>query len=178
MLMNILEKRGYARLPLRGAISFRTEGQGWRSVKAYANDVSFGGLALYSRKSLERERIVELELRTKFLEGPLQIKGKIKHVKMPEKPGVTFRMGIEFVDTNKDKVTQLIKNVLRRKDRIGFLKAHEREFLFMLKGAPIIFLVAWLGLAMATKADSSIKQEQAYTQQLKEDALYFLTHEQ
>jgi len=115
--MGAPEKRDYERLKLDGNVSIKSADGRRRRFKAYLENISFGGFAMFakSRRKMSPETMVEFELVTPCLDEYLPGKGKIRHITRPERYTYPFYIiGVQFTEVNKDMVTHLIKRLQAR----------------------------------------------------------------
>jgi hypothetical protein len=106
------DRRGFDRLKLDGNVSIKSENGRPMDFKAFLENISFVGFGMYSAHKVDRDSIVEFELSSQPLDQPLTGTGRVKYVVEPAASRSAFyNMGIEFIDTNKDLVTYLIKKV-------------------------------------------------------------------
>lgn len=103
------ERRAYDRLEVDGTILFKAVGSKVH-VKAYIENISFGGFRMFSREKLDKDSIIDFELSLPMLEQPLKGKGKVRHVVLPkENAAAVFSMGVEFQDMDKESILHAIK---------------------------------------------------------------------
>lgn len=87
------------------------------SFKAYLDNLSFSGFAMYSTEELKVDSAIEFELVTPLLDQYLAGKGKVRHVTLPNKyTARMFTFGIEFTEVDEDLVTYVLK---RRQQRLA-----------------------------------------------------------
>lgn len=108
------DKRNFTRFVIAGVVVIKTEEGVLETFRAYLDNVSFGGFLLYSQKNLAVDKIVKFELVIKPLAYSLAGKGKVKYaIKTTKYKSPFFRIGIEFVDINRDIVAYEIKRIQR-----------------------------------------------------------------
>ncbi|MFH0790252.1 MAG: PilZ domain-containing protein [Candidatus Omnitrophota bacterium] len=108
------DKRNFTRFVIAGVVVIKTEEGVLETFRAYLDNVSFGGFLIYSQRSIDVDKIVKFELVIKPLAYSLSGKGKVKYVvKTTKYKSPFFRIGIEFVDINKDIVAYEIKRIQR-----------------------------------------------------------------
>lgn len=112
------EKRHFDRLRLDGDVRIKSEnGQPFES-RAFLENISFVGFGMYSTRKFVLESVVDFELIAQYLDRPITGKGRVCYAADPVSERSPFyRMGIEFVDTNKDAVTYLIKRIQAKMSR-------------------------------------------------------------
>jgi hypothetical protein len=95
-----------------GNVSIKSENGNPPDFKAFLENISFVGFGVYASQKVDFDSLVDFELTTQQLDRPLTGKGKVTHVVDPVSDRSPFyKIGIEFVDTNKDAVTYLIKRL-------------------------------------------------------------------
>jgi hypothetical protein len=106
------ERRHFDRLKLDGNVSIKSESGTLLDFKAFLDNISFLGFAMYAPQKIDTDSVVDFELNTQQLDHPLTGKGRVTYVVNPV-PGHSpfYTMGVEFVETNKDLVTYLIKRL-------------------------------------------------------------------
>jgi len=80
------------------------------SFKAFLDNLSFSGFAMYSTEELKADSAIEFELVTPLLDEYLPGKGRVRHVTLPNKyTAKMFTFGVEFTEVNQDMVTHILK---------------------------------------------------------------------
>ena len=106
------EKRHFDRLRLDGNVHIKSENGQPLESKAFLENNSYVGFGMYSTQKFIPESVVDFELTAQQLDRPISGKGKVCYVAEPASERSPFyRMGVEFIDTNKDAVTYLIKRL-------------------------------------------------------------------
>ncbi|MBM3249993.1 MAG: hypothetical protein FJZ09_04010 [Candidatus Omnitrophica bacterium] len=115
------ENRGYQRFTLEGEVRLKQVDGATSSFKAFLDNMSFSGFAMYSTEELKVGSLVEFELVTPLLDEYLPGRGKVRHMTLPNKyTAKIFTFGVEFTEVNQDKVTYILKRQEQRlaKDKI------------------------------------------------------------
>jgi c-di-GMP-binding flagellar brake protein YcgR len=129
-----MEQRGFERLILDGDAHVKTRGKTPIEYRAFLDNFSFGGFAMYSQEKLRPGRIVEFRIMTRMLDEALVGKAKVRHVTLPRKyNSALFTVGVEFKEVNKDLVTHILRRIqakiaedeIARKER----KAYSLDFM-------------------------------------------------
>jgi hypothetical protein len=106
------ERRHFDRLKLDGNIIIKSESGLPLDFKAFLDNISFLGFAMYSTQKIEPDSLVNFEVTTQALDRPITGKGKVRYATKPDSNRSPFyTMGVEFIETNKDLVTYLIKKL-------------------------------------------------------------------
>lgn len=121
------EKRGYVRYTIDGNITLKTEEGGSYVLKIHVTDISFLGVSMYSPEKLDLiGKIVQFELATELSGQTMSGKGKIKYIKEEKKGEVSvFRMGLEFIDVNKDILLEFLQLV---QEKLSTRKSKTQHF--------------------------------------------------
>ncbi len=105
-------RRAYDRFNLEGALSVRSRGRTEFVPGAYLDNLSFGGLAMYSPAKIDAGQKIEFILSTPLIDAPIPGKGEIKYVNLSQRgPKGLFFMGVQFTQINQDLVMHLIKRI-------------------------------------------------------------------
>lgn len=103
------EKRGFERLLLDGDVFIKTKGRKPLAFKAFLDNISFGGFAMFSLENLKADRVVEFRLMTKSLGEALVGRGRTRHItRPPQYDTPLYTVGVEFEKVNKDLVLHII----------------------------------------------------------------------
>ena len=109
------ERRHFDRLKIDGNVIIKSESGTPLDFKAFLDNISFLGFAMYSTQKIDPNSLVNFELTTPSLDHPLTGKGKVRYATNPAPNHSPFyTMGVEFVETDKDLVTYLIKKLQAR----------------------------------------------------------------
>jgi hypothetical protein len=121
------EKRSYTRFIINGSANIRTEGDALNLFKGELIDVGFKGFSAYLKEKIELNSIVQFELTTDLMSRPLSGKGKIRNVVESKRRGAKyFKVGIEFIDTDKDSIEILLAQIHHRISREKRKRAESR----------------------------------------------------
>jgi hypothetical protein len=121
------EKRSYTRFIINGSANIRTEGDALNLFKGELIDVGFKGFSAYLKEKIELNSIVQFELTTDLMSRPLSGKGKIRNVVESKRRGAQyFKVGIEFIDTDKDSIEILLAQIHHRISREKRKRAESR----------------------------------------------------
>jgi c-di-GMP-binding flagellar brake protein YcgR len=105
--------RNYSRTNIVGTATIHPENEPTKTIRADLANLSFGGCCVYAREQLAPDAVIEFVLSTELSGEQLSGKGKIKHVKESSRFGkVVFTVGIEFIDTNREVIVNLL-NIYR-----------------------------------------------------------------
>ncbi len=104
------EKRGYERYLMNGSVNLRFENNDLSILNAELLDIGFIGFSIYSRDKIEVGQIVQFEIMPELMDNSFLGKGKIKDiVQVPQNEVLVFyRVGIEFIDVEKNNILKLI----------------------------------------------------------------------
>ena len=103
------EHRGFERISLDGYVYIKTSNGLTHEFKAYLDNISFGGFAVYSQEKFDLGTVIEFRLITQALDEALVGKGKIRHIyRPPQYSSMLLTTGIEFVEVSQDKVRHMI----------------------------------------------------------------------
>lgn len=106
------ERRHYDRFKMDGNISIKSENGQPLEIKAFLDNISFIGFGMYSVQKVNLDSVVDFELCAQELDRPLTGLGKVTYVADPASSRSPFyNVGVEFVDTNKDLVTYILKRI-------------------------------------------------------------------
>jgi len=106
------ERRVFDRLKADGKVNIRGEKDISCDFKAFLDNISFGGLGIYAIEKVNPGTMVSFELNTQTTDSPLIGKAMVRHVdNLTPNKSPLFSIGMEFVDTNKDYLTYLIKRL-------------------------------------------------------------------
>ena len=106
------EKRHFDRLRLDGNVQIKSENGKPFESRAFLENISYVGFGMYSTQKFIPESVVDFELTAQQLDRPISGKGRVCYLAEPASGRSPFyRMGIEFIDTNRDAVTYLIKRI-------------------------------------------------------------------
>jgi len=106
------ENRDYERLTLDGDIYIHAKDGSSCEYRAFLDNISFSGFAMFSLEKIEEGAVVEFNLITQALDQGLVGKGRIRHVtKPPQYETPLYTIGIEFTEVNTDLVTHIITRV-------------------------------------------------------------------
>ena len=106
------ERRHFDRLRLDGNVHIKSENGQPLESKAFLENISYVGFGMYCAQKLVPESVVDFELTAQHLDRPIIGRGRVRYVMDPVSERSPFyRMGIEFMDTDKDVVTYLIKRI-------------------------------------------------------------------
>jgi hypothetical protein len=95
-----------------GNISIKSENGQPLEIKAFLDNISFIGFGMYSVQKVNLDSVVDFELCAQELDRPLTGLGKVTYVADPASSRSPFyNVGVEFVDTNKDLVTYILKRI-------------------------------------------------------------------
>jgi len=106
------EKRGYIRYALEGDITWKPEGDSSGAVKGRLLDISFSGVSVFLKESVDNNTIVQFDFSTNLIEHHFLGKAKIIHVKKQKlyhEDG--FKIGLEFIEVNKGLVLSLVNRI-------------------------------------------------------------------
>ncbi|MFH1441715.1 MAG: PilZ domain-containing protein [Candidatus Omnitrophota bacterium] len=102
------EQRKFDRLTSPGKVVFKDKD----IPDAVIMDISYGGIAIYSKEKFEIGQYLSFELKMDLVHEPVKCNGIIKYVIEKESYGaLIYKVGIEFVDMNKDGVAFIIKRI-------------------------------------------------------------------
>lgn len=107
--MKAREKRDFLRLDLEGDVRIKTVNGVPQEIKGLLRNLSYKGLSVYTKGKIELGSIVDVEIDSPLLDQRLSCKGKVAYLKEPAGHGVFFKVGIAFIEADKDLVTHLIK---------------------------------------------------------------------
>jgi hypothetical protein len=103
------EKRGYQRYVISGSVILKFEGNDSSILKVELVDIGFIGFSVYSRDEIALGQIVQFEIIPELMDNSLIGKGRIKDIaQVPQNDVLVFRVGIEFIDVEKDIILKLI----------------------------------------------------------------------
>jgi len=105
----MINKRNYIRYLIEVKVSIKTEADTSKTITGQVVDLSSAGWGAIFKESIALNTIVQFDLSANFLEEHLEGKGKIVHVMQPEASGGKgFRIGVEFIEVNKEIVASFI----------------------------------------------------------------------
>jgi c-di-GMP-binding flagellar brake protein YcgR len=103
------ERRTYIRFDSQDYVIIRPENDASPAVKADLVDISFSGVGVYSNEKISSNTKVKVELVTKLWDKPIVGEGKVVHaVEVHKYNKDVFRIGIEFVNIDKDAIQGII----------------------------------------------------------------------
>jgi len=106
------EKRHFDRLRLDGNVQIKSDNSQILEIRAFLENISYVGFGMYSTQKFMPESVVDFELTAQQLDRPISGKGRVCYlVDSASERSPFYRMGVEFIDTNKDAVTYLIKRL-------------------------------------------------------------------
>lgn len=106
--MVMAEKRQHERFAISGKGTLKTESQPHKILKVELADVSYSGISVYANEGSGVGDIVLFDIATN-VGIDISGKGKIKYARQTSRYGLAcFKMGIEFVDTDRDKILGVI----------------------------------------------------------------------
>ena len=124
------EKRSHTRTIMTGKVTLRPENNPAEAVMADLVNISYGGICCHSGKALEVGMLVQFELTAEFLMEPLCGKGKISSVIEAKHYATTyFRMGIDFVEVNKNMVLAIMSSHVPRRPSSNPPRSNTFDFL-------------------------------------------------
>ncbi len=105
-----MEKRDYRRINTEGQINVKNELGDIHA--AFLDNISFGGLGIYTKEKIEPGKVIDFELVMQLLDKPLIGKGIIKYANEPtDKHNPIFRMGVKFTDVSADTLAYIISRI-------------------------------------------------------------------
>jgi len=105
----MINKRNFVRYLMEVKVSIKVQGDAPRTMVGQVRDLSSIGWGAFFKESIALNSIVEFDLSANFLEAHLEGKGKIVYVRQEDSSGGKgFRMGVEFIEANKEIVSRLI----------------------------------------------------------------------
>lgn len=113
------EKRSYNRVVLDLSINFKVKGKDSQAFKGYISNLSASGLGmtLAEDSGVEVGSIIEFEVSIPYAGRPLAGSAEVRRVVKTEKNGAfNFKVGVKFIDANKDLVMFIMK---RHQERLA-----------------------------------------------------------
>lgn len=102
------EQRAFYRLSAAGEVIFQEKDIPNSSII----DISYNGIAIYSKKKIEIGKLLVFELKINLVCEPIQCSGVIKYISEKNIHGsLIYKIGIEFVDIEKNNVVFIIKRI-------------------------------------------------------------------
>ncbi len=102
------EQRSFHRLNAAGEVVFKEKDIPNSSII----DISYNGIAIYSKKKIEIGKLLAFELKIDFVCEPIKCSGIIKYMSEKNIYGsLVYKIGIEFIDTEKNNIAFIIKRV-------------------------------------------------------------------
>lgn len=111
------DKRSHVRFRISGTVNIKNESGDSTKLEGELVDLSFRGLAIDFRKKVDLTVgvVVSFEMVSEVWRSPLSVKGRITNIVESSKYGnQSFRVGLEFVDTDEDAISLLITRIRRK----------------------------------------------------------------
>lgn len=104
------DRRNYERYLINGRVNLKFDNNVSDIVKLDLVEIGFIGFSVHSSDKLELGKIVQFEIMPELMENSLVGKGEIKDITpITENDAlVLYRVGIEFIDVDKDNILKLI----------------------------------------------------------------------
>lgn len=133
------ERRKYIRYDLEGWANLKFEVEGTvdikpvdassHGIKSELRDISFGGMSVLANEKIEVGVDVLFDLVTKFWDESIAGRGKIKYVREIKRyETAAFRIGIEFIDINKESIQDILNQILKEICEAARKKEQFRKF--------------------------------------------------
>lgn len=127
------ERRRYVRYKIEGSVILRIKDKTVSSVKVDLVDISFLGIGVDTQEEIKTGVKCQFELRTKLSGKAITGRARIKNVKELTKGNArSFRIGLEFIEVDKDAVQFLINGIQRA---VAAEKRKEQKFMKESSGA-------------------------------------------
>jgi len=117
------ERRKYLRFNTAGSAVLKTGGAAPAIIKAELFNISFDGFSVYTPEKIEIGSDVSFELSIKLWSEIIIGAGKIRYIHETKRPDESFRIGVEFCNTDKKIIQNIINHIqaeicseVRRKD--------------------------------------------------------------
>jgi len=109
------EKRSFIRYAVEAKICFKSEGDVSKAIEGQLLDISSSGLSGFFKESIDVNTIIQFDLAAISIGQHLIGKGKVVHV-TEEKTyaGKGFKIGVEFLEVNKEIVLRFISENQRK----------------------------------------------------------------
>ncbi len=121
------ERRNYARYLISGRVNLKFDNNDASILKLDLAEIGFIGFSILSPNKLELGQIVQFEIMPELMENSLTGKGEIKDIaQVREKDVLVYRIGIEFIDVEKDHILKLI-NINQAKIAAETDKQHQQK---------------------------------------------------
>ncbi len=126
----MINRRNYVRYIVEGKVSIETEGDTPKTMVGQLLDLSSAGWGAFFKESIDVNTIIQFDLSANFLEEHLKGKGKIIHVTQQRISGSKgFRIGVEFIEADKDTVSRLLNEKQRiiRQEQVRVIEAEKKK---------------------------------------------------
>jgi len=110
----MINRRNYVRYLMEVKVSIKSEGDNPKTMVGQVLDLSSIGWGALFKESIDMNTIIQFDLTANFLEEHLEGRAKIVNLKQQEvSDGKGFRIGVEFIEVNKNLVSRLISEQQR-----------------------------------------------------------------
>ena len=104
--MQDVQKRTYKRFDIDGHADVKIKSDQRETLRAYLDDIGVGGCRILIPKEMDFDQDLNLALTTSFLDRPLKVRGKVKHVAPAGNYGSDyFSAGVKFTRVNARSIT-------------------------------------------------------------------------
>jgi hypothetical protein len=124
-------RRGSVRYTTKAKVYFKSEGGILKTIEGQLVDISFSGLGVFFKESIDVNTIIQFDLTADFMERHLIGKGKIIYATQQKTyAGNGFKIGVEFIEVNKEIVLMFISENQRkvRKEEEGRRQSQAKDF--------------------------------------------------
>ena len=110
------DKRDFTRFTIEAKVTFKLEGDVPKTIKSQVVDISTVGWSSIVEESIDVNTIIQFDLISYASDQHLTGKGKITNVTQQKTIADNiFRIGVEFIEADKEAVLVFINEDLRRK---------------------------------------------------------------